>query len=71
MHTTILLADYLKLPIKAVGVTRLKAGLIVGMAFMKRHGVVIDIPNYRLIFPDDKIINFQLQYIGKRLITSG
>ena len=58
VHTSILLANFLTLPISAVVVTRLKAGLIVGMAFMKRHGIVIDISNNSLIFPGNKIVNF-------------
>ena len=48
VHTSILLDNFLTLPINAVVVTRLKAGLIVGMAFMKRHGIVIDISNNSL-----------------------
>ena len=50
--------NYLTLPISAVVVTRLKAGLIVGMAFMKIHKIVIDIPSSCLIFPGEKLINF-------------
>ena len=58
VHTSFLLDNYLTLPISAVVVTKLKAGFIVGMAFMERHEVVIDIPNSRLIFPGDESVSF-------------
>ena len=48
VHTSIVMDD-LKLSLNAVVVSKLKAGLIVGMAFMKEHNVVIDIPNNFLL----------------------
>ena len=58
VHTTIVMDGYLKLSISAVVVTRLKAGLIVGMSFMKNHKIMIDIPNGVLVFPGNKTVNF-------------
>ena len=58
VHTSILMDNYLTLQINAVVVTRLKAGLIVGMTFTKRYKIVIDIPNSCLIFPGEKLVNF-------------
>ena len=42
-HTTVLLGNCLPLPLHAVVVQKLKAGLLVGMSFMKQNQVVIDI----------------------------
>jgi len=50
VHVDILMDDYLLLPVDALVVSKLKAGFIVGMAFMKRHKVMIDIGNNTLSF---------------------
>ena len=49
VHTSITMNDLVNLPLNALVVTKLKAGLIVGMSFLKQHGVVIDIPNHALL----------------------
>ena len=49
VHTTITMNSNVTLPLSALVVTKLKAGLIVGMAFMKQHNVAIDIPNNALL----------------------
>ena len=61
VHTSILMDDFLTLPLSAVVVTKLKSGLIVGMAFMKENKIVIDIPNCLLQFPGNKISRFNNQ----------
>ena len=48
----------LALPLSAVVVTKLKAGLIVGMDFLRENNVIIDIPNNCLNFPNGKIVHF-------------
>ena len=45
VHTSIFLRDHLSLPLHAVVVQKLKAGLLVGMSFLKENHIVIDIPN--------------------------
>jgi len=50
VHTYIQLSDCLVLPVDALVVSKLKAGFIVGMAFMKRHKVTIDMGNNTLSF---------------------
>ena len=69
VHTSILLDNYLTLPISAVVVTKLKARFIIGMAFMERHEVVIYIPNSRLIFPGDRSVNFNNKPGNPKLST--
>ena len=49
VHTTITMNSNVTLPLNALVVTKLEASLIVGMAFMKEHNVVIDIPNNALL----------------------
>ena len=49
------------LPLSALVVTKLKAGLIVGMAFMKERKVVIDIPNNVLILSGNNTVRFNNQ----------
>ena len=55
VHTSILM-DGLELSLNAVVVSKLKAGLIVGMAFMKEHDVIIDISNNFLLIHGKKIV---------------
>ena len=47
------------LPLNAVVVTKLKVGLIVGMNFMRENEFLIDIPNNKLIFPNNTSIHFR------------
>ena len=49
VHTTITMNSNVMLPLGALVVTKRKAGLIVGMVFMKQNNVVIDIPNNALL----------------------
>ena len=58
VHTSIVMDGNLRLPLSAVVVTKLKAGLIVGMNFMRENKVVIDIPNNSLYFPNRKVVHF-------------
>lgn len=58
VHTTVTLNSGLVLPLNAVVVTKLKAALIVGMDFMAKHKMVIDIPRNRLILHGDHVVPF-------------
>ena len=49
VHNTITMNSNVTLPLSALVMTKLKAGLIVGMAFVEQHNVVIDIPNNALL----------------------
>ena len=49
IHSTITMDSKVTLPFNALVVTKLDAGLIAGMSFMRQHGVVIDIPNRALL----------------------
>ena len=49
VHTKMTMSSDVVLPLSALVVTKLSAGLIVGMAFMKQHKVVIDIANNALL----------------------
>ena len=55
VHTSITMGNNIELLLNALVVTTLKAGLIVGMSFMKQHGVIIDIPNNALIVKGNTI----------------
>ena len=61
IHSSMFMDNDLVLPINAVDVTKLKAGLIIGMDFLKENNVVIDIPNDSLIFPDQRKVYFNNQ----------
>ena len=61
VHSPILMENCLTLPLSALVVTKLKAGLIVGIAFMKEHKVVIDIPNNVLILSGNNTVRFNNQ----------
>ena len=61
VHSSIFMENCLTLPLSALVVTKLKAGLIVGMAFMKEHKVVIDIPNNVLILSGNNTVRFNNQ----------
>ena len=58
IHTSIIMENNLTLPLNAVVVEKLKAGLIVGMNFMRENKVVIDVPNNSLNFPDNNVVHF-------------
>ena len=51
IHTSMIMNSYLI-------VTKLKAGFIAGMDFMKENKVLIDITNHALILPDNHIVSF-------------
>ena len=55
VHTSITMEN-INLPLNALVVTKLKAGLIVGISFMKQHGVVIDIPTNALLVQGHTIL---------------
>ena len=61
IHSSMVMDNDLVLPINAVVVTKLKAGLIIGMDFLKENNVIIDIPNDSLILSDQRIIYFNNQ----------
>ena len=58
IHTSMIMNSCVTLSQNAVVVTKLKAGLIAGIDFMKENQVVIDIPNSALILPDIHIVSF-------------
>ena len=57
VHTSVLMNENLSLPLDAVVVEKLKAGLLVGMAFMRANKVVINVPE-QFITVKDAVINF-------------
>ena len=55
VHSSIIMEN-VNLQLNALVVTKLKAVLIVGMSFVKQHGVVIDIPNNALLVQGHTIL---------------
>ena len=55
VHTKITMNSDVILPLSALVVTKLTAGLIVGMAFMKRHKVIINIANNAFLVRGNRV----------------
>ena len=61
IHTTILMDNYISLPLHAVVVRKLKAGLLVGMSFMRENKIVIDMPNNSIMVDGNNVVHFNNQ----------
>ena len=53
--------NYISLPLHAVVVRKLKAGLLVGMSFMRENKIVIDIPNNSIMVDGNNVVHFNNQ----------
>ena len=61
IHTTILMDNYISLPLHAVIVRKLMAGLLVGMSFIRENKIVIRIPNNSIMVDGNNVVHFNNQ----------